>query len=367
MDSQLAREIADMSLEEVLKRMDGIYFGGDFARHAPLLRRLGELLGEKSLSEILSHYDPADVMTEKDLVAYALGQALAGWMAVDPLHATKGFQKLLTGTKQELVDDDNPWTRNEKNPDLVTQTRIQWKGFELVIGQKDSGSDASALFAAALQATTKANPEQGWSLLSQEGLPNLHELMSAYTQGLGKDTDWLGLQQRLSDLAVERGAKPSYSEPSVSESIAQGWARWDLDAAMAWHLENENSDGSLSWHDFIEILTNQEPGRAVAWLEKNISSGLVSDETLTIYASSLSDDKATENLERVIAMSKNEATREKIVSDFVNPRIEYGDDLLWFHPNTLYALIDVANLPTETSVRLRKTVESNAHLKVRER
>lgn len=92
--------------------------------------------------------------------------------------------------------------------------------------------------------------------------------------------------------------------PSVSESIAQGWDSWDLDAAMAWHLEHQKADGPLSWHDFTAILTSQESSRAVDWLEKNVSSGLVSDETLSIYASTLRDDKNTESLERVIGLPK---------------------------------------------------------------
>ena len=162
------QQIAGMSLETVLRLLPAepyemVLMGddGDPERDA-LLRRLGQLLGEEGVDEVLDRYGLGSC------AMHAMGRVFEGWMAVNPDAATAAFLTLNDADANGL---EALIASPTGSPVMFHSDSVQWKGQRLVPTEWGMFSRVAIwnLYGGVLRAATMADPKRpqfGLSLLA---------------------------------------------------------------------------------------------------------------------------------------------------------------------------------------------------------
>lgn len=344
--------MARHSADELLKRMPEIPKGSRQLYEAEaLFRQLGRLLGEEALDEIVNHYDRGAEGETNQFAVRALGWALAGWMEKDFEGASQALLELQKGLKDEVQEN--------------SRSTLEWNGKQVIIPGDFSFVIAQfELIRPAVEAAAKANPEASLDLIRQ--LPNAINYIGIYTDGLGRRTDWVALEERLRKLEWATEPVPATGQDYITLAVATGWVGWDVEGAVDWFLENNAGSDKGRVSLALQILHSvSDPLQAVAWLRENEGTDTEIDRFLDSYSQKLWPKENAHELHRIIGMPSQEGVRDRILTRFGRPRqVGEGEFEVWFPPETLHSLVTAARLSPENEKRWREAVEANSQLPV---
>lgn len=202
-------------------------------------------------------------------------------------------------------------------------------------------------------AQTKLDAQAGRHLLQEEVYQYSDSWpagLRGYLAALDDTADWPRVAAELEEFVPER----LKDTPSVMNKpdymVGLEWARRDLDAAIDWQPDNAPT--------FL-LVGNHES--AVNWLERNMDTGMATEEMAVQYGSSYARSLVgpDANIERLIGVLETESQRAALVQAFIGPFKESGTgrSVLRSSTDVLRPLVEDANLAVEDRERLLEIME----------
>lgn len=258
----LAQRMEKLSIEELIERIPEVPERSwkNYKARA-LFRRLGEVLGEQAIDEIVNRYGSGkEENPDHSFALRAIGWALAGWMKRDVEEASLVFLRLQRELKSELRE--------------YPRAFLEWKGTQLII-PSGYGFAHGCLVLPAVEEASAVDPEVGLDLISQ--MPGPSSFVDLYTRNLGRHTDWTAVDKQLRELVW--GANPLLTgQDNITVAVARGWVQWDVEKALNWFFERNRGSKKSRVSLATQVLRSaSDPVQAVEWLRANEASALEVD------------------------------------------------------------------------------------------
>lgn len=244
-----------------------------------LLRRLGQLLGEEGVDEVVARYGT------KGCGLHAVGLVLEGWMSVDPDAATAAFLAM----EPEKRPLGSPVGGPPDSPfGSAAEDFVVWKGQKLLPVEWGDFSRIGIwqLYGGVIAAATRVDPERGLELLGSNALASdFNSLVRDYVGALSRESNWMEVHATLSEVADGIEAPMPNAWDPIPVEVAKRWAESDLHAAMGWLLtvETRSGRGATTSH-LAEVLHRTGRRDGINWMEQNMGTPKVGDELLIAFA-----------------------------------------------------------------------------------